>query len=87
MPEPLKLLSVPPVTAMSLRSKSVLSSLRVKVMVALSPACKAALSLVMAMVGAVVSGLRGLPWSVTVVSNTRPRRLLASTVVAMTPVR
>ena len=57
LPEPLKLVSVPPLKAMSARVKSVLASLRVKVMVALWPVSSCALSLVMAMVGPLVSAL------------------------------
>ena len=55
MPEPLKLLSVPPVTVTSVAVKSVLASDRVKVMVAVSPALRLVLSLVMAMVGGTLS--------------------------------
>ena len=55
VPEPLKLLSVPPVTATSLCVKSVLASLRVKVTMAVSPALSEVLLLVMAMVGTKVS--------------------------------
>ena len=55
MPEPLKLLSVPPVTVTSDCVKSVLASDRRKVMVAVSPAFKALLLLLMAIVGSAVS--------------------------------
>ena len=55
MPEPLKLLSVPEVVVMSSGLKSVLSSLRVKVMVAVWPRLTSLLLLVMAIVGGVLS--------------------------------
>ena len=51
LPEPVKLLRVPPVTVTSAAVKSVLSSLRVKVMTATSPALRTALSLLTTMVG------------------------------------
>ena len=55
MPLPCRLLSVPPVTVMSASVKSVVASLVVKVMVAVWPSLRAVLSLVMAMVGGVMS--------------------------------
>ena len=64
------MLSVPPVTVTSARAKSVTASLSVKVMVAVSPAFKAVLSLVMAMTGGVVSTAR-----VTVLLASEPSAL------------
>ena len=50
-----KPLSAPPLTVMSPTTKSWLASLRVKVKVAVSPLAKFCLSLLMAIVGSVVS--------------------------------
>ena len=55
LPEPVKLLSVPPVTVMSARVKSVDASLRVKLMTSVPLTRPAALRLTTT-VGAVVSG-------------------------------
>ena len=55
MPLPLKLLRVPPLTTTSAKVKSVLASDRVKVMSAVWPCRTLVLSLLMAMVGGVVS--------------------------------
>ena len=55
MPLPVKLLKLPPTTVMSLRLKSVLGSLSVKLTVAVSPGARLALLLVTAMVGGTVS--------------------------------
>ena len=66
MPLPCRLLSMPPVTAMSVRAKSVAASLRVKLMV--SPALPTVPLLVraMAMVGGVTSVLKAkLTWLLT----------------------
>ena len=57
MPEPVKALKVPPMTSMSPRLKSLLFSLRVKVMVAVWPSIRLVLSLVTAMVGTALSTL------------------------------
>jgi hypothetical protein len=54
-PESEKLLSVPPLTAISDNTKSVAASLRVKMMSAVSPALSAVLFELIAMVGGVVS--------------------------------
>ena len=55
-----RLLKLPPVTATSSAVKSLLSSDRVKVMTAVSPAARAAALLVMATVGGVVSMVKGV---------------------------
>ena len=55
MPLPVKLLSVPPMTVTSAKLKSVLVSLSVKLMVAVSPVARFALLLVTAMVGGLMS--------------------------------
>ena len=55
MPDPAKLDKVPPTVVISVAVKSAEASLRVKVMVAVSPDFKAVLFEVMVMVGATVS--------------------------------
>ena len=57
MPEPWKLLKVPPMTLTSDRPKLLLDSLSVKLMVAVSPVVSPNLLLLTMMVGGVVSGL------------------------------
>ena len=79
MAAPWKLESVPPATVMSLSVKSVLSWLRVKVMVAVSPWRSCVTLLVTAMVGGVVS--------TAVVLKLRVTWLLTSWVVFSTPDR
>ena len=58
MPEPAKLLSVPPVAATSAEVKVMEASERVKVIVAVSPALRALTLLEMATVGRMVSTVR-----------------------------
>ena len=77
MPEPVRLVRVPPENLMSSSPKSVLTSDRVKVMVATSPASKRVLSLLMAMVGLTKS-------VVLVVSKAMMTWLLVSCTVPVT---
>ena len=66
MPEPLKLEIVPPTATTSAAVKDVDDSLSVKVMVAVSPALRAGVLLVMEIVGATVSTVSvGESWPAT----------------------
>ena len=74
MPEPAKSERVPPVTSISAKTKSVEDSVRVKVMVAVSPALRVETSEEMAILGGVVSSMK-----------LRPKLVIRASVIELAP--